>query len=863
MAGATTDWRIPAITNDDGHYNETRAGTTVDGRAVDAGRTYYQVDDSQPQLTWRAVVVGLLFGSVLCFSNMYFGLQSGWISMMSLQASLVGFAVFKALARYLDRPLSPAENVVLQTTSVATATMPLAAGFVGVIPALAMLAPEESRGHLTKPSYLQLCVWALGVAFFGVFFAVPLRKQTIIREKLRFPSGTATAQMISVLHRLPDPTIGSNDGNGNDSTNYNNNSQQHKLYSDASAIRRRRGGNRGPGARSSGFSHSQAQSRHPTEADTSVAPRPDALGDGCDPQEPTASPAFGPGSDAWGHQRALLLGRPSSGGYREEEFDTDWQAKLYSLAISFLLSGAYTILAYIFPILSRVPIFGTTMSKEWLWYWTPSLSYAGQGIIMGLPTCAWMLVGAVVGWGVLSPIAHNAGWTPGPVDDWKTGSRGWILWVSLAVMIADSLASLSIILYKEVQYRSHHASRAVRWVHSKWSHCRGSKAAGAGPVGGEEREREEEEEASKDDDDDDNDDGDYDGQDRRPRPVWDSESQQPVEVVGVGDDHDAAVAEDVHPQHLVPAEVVWVGLVLSSLLCAGVMYYLFRVPFAASVLSVLVACLMAVLGVRALGETDLNPVSGIAKVSQFIFAGVLPGNLVGNIVAGAVAEAGAQQAGDLMQDLKTGHLLQASPRAQFHAQMIGSLFSAFVAAGVYKLYATVYEIPGPQFPVPTAQVWLDMARLVNGKPLPAYVVPFAAVFAVLFAVLPFLRLYVLTRIARAGDRPWVVSAGPETIARWWPSGIAFAIGIYNSPNFTLMRVLGALAATAWVGWYTKRRMQRDGLTASSNSDVGAAVHRLRALRSRASVMAIVVASGFVLGEGTFSFFTLIAKAIGG
>ena len=113
---------------------------------------------------------------------------------------------------------------------------------------------------------------------------------------------------------------------------------------------------------------------------------------------------------------------------------------------------------------------------------------------------------------------------------------------------------------------------------------------------------------------------------------------------------------------------------------------------------------MAVLGVRALGETDLNPVSGIAKVSQFIFAGVLPGNLVGNIVAGAVAEAGAQQAGDLMQDLKTGHLIHASPRAQFYAQMIGSLFSAFIAAGVYKLYKSVYEIPGPQFPVPAAQV---------------------------------------------------------------------------------------------------------------------------------------------------------------
>ena len=35
---------------------------------------------------------------------------------------------------------------------------------------------------------------------FGVVFAVPLRKEVIVREKLKFPSGTATALMIGVLH---------------------------------------------------------------------------------------------------------------------------------------------------------------------------------------------------------------------------------------------------------------------------------------------------------------------------------------------------------------------------------------------------------------------------------------------------------------------------------------------------------------------------------------------------------------------------------------------------------------------------------------------------------------------------------------
>ena len=48
----------------------------------------------------------------------------------------------------------------------------------------------------------------------------------------------------------------------------------------------------------------------------------------------------------------------------------------------------------------------------------------------------------LVGWGILSPIAKYSGWAPGPVGDMTSGTRGWILWVSLAIMCSDSLVSL-------------------------------------------------------------------------------------------------------------------------------------------------------------------------------------------------------------------------------------------------------------------------------------------------------------------------------------------------------------------------------------------------------------------------------------
>lgn len=41
-----------------------------------------------------------------------------------------------------------------------------------------------------------------------------------------------------------------------------------------------------------------------------------------------------------------------------------------------------------------------------------------------------------------------------------------------------------------------------------------------------------------------------------------------------------------------------------------------------------------------------------------------------------------------MQDLKTGHLLGAAPRAQFWGQVIGATAGAVASAFIYKVYTT-------------------------------------------------------------------------------------------------------------------------------------------------------------------------------
>ncbi|KAL0137027.1 OPT oligopeptide transporter protein-domain-containing protein [Mucor lusitanicus] len=662
--------------------------------------------DGYLEYSMRSTLVGLVIGSLMCFSNMYFGLQTGWISMMSLQASLLGFAIFKPC----KASFGPKENVYLQTVAVATATMPLAAGFVGIVPALSQLTTADlSSGPLILPAW-KLILWSLGLAFIGVFFAIPLRKQTIIKEKLKFPSGTATAQMIRVLH------------DQKQSESVQDNSDRLQLHT------------------------------------------------------------FGQEAQ----EDAFIID--------DDERSRLWSLKLKALLSAFSLSSLYTLVSYFFPILAALPVFNwITLNyidfKSWEWYFTPSLSYIGQGIIMGLPTTLSMLLGCIVGWGILSPIAHYAEWAPGPINDWKSGSKGWILWISLGVMISESIVSLLIVLVKQLSVML--CSREAP------------------------RHAEQHQDLLHDQDDVDEDDN------------W-AES----------DDWSSIQNDDLPAEKQVPLHVTIVGLCCSIALCVVMVKIVFGsdiMPEWMTIVSIILAMFLSILGVRALGETDLNPVSGISKLSQIAASALMPGAIVANLVAGGIAEASAQQAGDLMQDLKTGYLLQASPKAQFYGQLIGSLISSFVATGAYLLYTSVYSVPGPEFPAPTAQVWLDMARLVNGHPLPPHVVEFVIAFSVLFAILTFLK-----ETKKTAWYPWI------------PQGIAFAIGIYNPPNFTLARVIGGILCHLWDSYI-------DGdPTVSETTWLKTAC---KPYRDIGKVAIIIVASGFVLGEGTFAIVNMLLHAL--
>lgn len=97
--------------------------------------------------TVRGVAAGLAVGTVICAANVYFGLQTGWVSIMSMPASLMGFGIFKLLSRHLSFPFTPVENVLVQSVACGMAIMPLGCGLVGVVssPRLDTLASRYSQ----------------------------------------------------------------------------------------------------------------------------------------------------------------------------------------------------------------------------------------------------------------------------------------------------------------------------------------------------------------------------------------------------------------------------------------------------------------------------------------------------------------------------------------------------------------------------------------------------------------------------------------------------------------------------------------------------------------------------------------------
>jgi OPT family oligopeptide transporter len=153
---------------------------------------YYHGDI--PQLTVRAVLIGMVLGGVMSLSNLYVGLKTGWGLGVAITACILSFSIGAALQRIglLRANLSILENNCMQSTA-SSAGYSTGSTMVGAISALLMIRGE----HLP---FWTLLLWTIFLAILGVIVAIPMKRQMINIEQLKFPSGVAAAQTLRSLY---------------------------------------------------------------------------------------------------------------------------------------------------------------------------------------------------------------------------------------------------------------------------------------------------------------------------------------------------------------------------------------------------------------------------------------------------------------------------------------------------------------------------------------------------------------------------------------------------------------------------------------------------------------------------------------
>ena len=169
----------------------------------DEARWYAEVyrGEEAPQLTVRAILVGSGLGFLLAFTNLYIGLKTGWALGVAITACIVSYALWNLLLRLgiARTPMTILETNCMQSTA-SSAGYGTGGTMVSAIAALLMLSASETNPggqHLPWPV---LVAWTLFLGVLGTVLAIPMKRNMINKERLKFPSGTAAAVTLQSLY---------------------------------------------------------------------------------------------------------------------------------------------------------------------------------------------------------------------------------------------------------------------------------------------------------------------------------------------------------------------------------------------------------------------------------------------------------------------------------------------------------------------------------------------------------------------------------------------------------------------------------------------------------------------------------------
>ena len=156
-----------------------------------------------PEITPKAIFLGILLSMILAAANAYLGLFAGMTVSASIPAAVISMAILKQF-----KNSNILENNIVQTA--ASAGESLAAGVIFTLPALVLMG-YWGDGF----DYLEVAkISAIG-GVIGVLFTVPLRRALILKAKLKYPEGVATAAILEAGMKTK------SNGSDDDSNNIN------------------------------------------------------------------------------------------------------------------------------------------------------------------------------------------------------------------------------------------------------------------------------------------------------------------------------------------------------------------------------------------------------------------------------------------------------------------------------------------------------------------------------------------------------------------------------------------------------------------------------------------------------------------
>jgi len=673
--------------------------------------THVYRGDKEKDLTVRAVVAGMLFGGLMALSNLYVGLKSGWGLGVDIAAVIVIFAVFKGLrsVRLVKREFGMLECTTTMTVAVAASWIS-SAGLVSAVPALTMLTGYEFV-------WWQLTLFIAVILFLGLFMAIPLKRQMIQIDSLRFPANIPTGETLKAMYAHGDEGM-----------------KKAKAMGIAGVLGLLTAGLR------DGLAWIPGQLNLPYHI---CRVGLDKLTLGLEP-----SLIFISIGALFGIKvgLSLLAGLILNYGILAPNLINQKvihhaapqiravAAPKLPLTVSTDQSLTVTLEE---AIKSPELAAGATLSTL-VYTWSQPTTYGSIADIqrdLSAPTLQTgapnpffhvLTVGAVTNkitkvvslsleasaatnWEARLTIpasqAHGLidsfGFKPGASATQVIGGfrniSAWSLWPGATVLVVGGLLALAF------QWRT-----LGRTFASIFATLGNRKNATKGVL-----------------------------------------------------------------DHLeIPMTWFVIGFSITGLLAAGLLLWLFSIHWWMGLIAVFMTFFLAAVAARAGAEIGINPIGALGKVTQLTYGAMAPGNISANLMTAGLTAGAACSCSDTVGNLKVGHMVGANPRKQFIAQIFGVIAGALLAVPAYFiLVPDATALGGDKFPAPSALVWMGVAKVLSQG---LDTLPASAVQAIVVAFILGVLIVLVDRFFPKA-RPYTPSPAALGIALTVPASMSIAM----------------------------------------------------------------------------------------